>query len=222
MTGETGPPVHIPVRNHSTLRMLSLAGIGGPVLFWVVVVVLGVITPGYSVVSDYISTLGAVNAPSAIVQRANFVVFGGSILAFAFGLARWTREGWRPWTGIVLIGVFGAGIVGAGVFQDNLATPTSTTAQIHQLVSSVAFIAALIGMPLTSWGFERSERRPEYRYRFTSVGLAIVLIASLVVFRVGLDTWWAGLAQRQFLLLLTGWIVFHAITLYRLTRRTQD
>ncbi|WP_158237389.1 DUF998 domain-containing protein [Halegenticoccus soli] len=202
--------------------MLSIAGIAGSVLFWVVVVVLGVVTPGYSVVSDYISTLGAINAPYAIVQRANFVMFGGSILAFAFGLDRWSREGRRLWLGIVLIGVFGAGIVGAGVFQDDVANPHSTTAQIHQLVSGVAFVAALIGMSLASWEFERSERWPEYRYRFTSVGLAIVLFASLAVFRVGLDTWWVGVAQRQFLLLLTGWIVLHAVTLYRLTRRPQD
>lgn len=148
-------------------------------------------------------------------------MFGGGILAFAFGLDCWSREGWRPWLGIVLIGVFGAGIVGAGVFSDDLANPNSTTAQIHQLVSSLAFIAALISMPLASWGFERSERWSD-RYRFTSVGLAIVLVASLGVFRVGLDTWWAGVAQRQFLLLLTGWIVLHAVTLYRLIRCNQD
>lgn len=222
MTDEAEQPVHVPVRSQSMLRMQSLAGIGGPVLFWAGVVVLGAVTPGYSPVSDYISTLAAVDAPYAIVGRANFFMFGGCVVAFAFGLARWTREGSRPWTGIVLVGVFGVGLIGAGLFQDTPANPSSTTARIHQLVSSVAFVSALIGMPLTSRGLERSERWPEYRYRFTSIGLALVLVASLVVFRVGLDTWWAGLAQRQFLLLLTGWLVLHAVTLYRLTRRTDD
>lgn len=77
-------------------------------------------------------------------------------------------------------------------------------------------------MPLASWGFERSERWPNYRYRFTSVGLAIVLAVSLAVFNAGLNTWWAGLAQRQYVLLLTGWIVCHSVTLYRLTHRNQD
>lgn len=222
MTDNTERHVRTPVRHPSTLRMVSLIGIAGSVLFWIGVIVLGALTPGYSVVTDYISTLGAVDAPYAIIQRANFFVFGGSIIALAFGLFRWTRDGWRPSTGIVLIGIFGAGIIGAGLFQDNLANPSSTTAQVHQLVSSVAFVAALIGMPLTSWGFERSKRWPEYRYPITSFRLAIILIASLVIFRIGLDTWWAGLAQRQFLLLLTGWIVCHAVSLYRLTRRTQD
>ncbi|MDG5777388.1 DUF998 domain-containing protein [Haloarculaceae archaeon H-GB2-1] len=222
MTGETGQSVPTPLRNPSTIRLVSLVGIAGSVVFWVIVVALGVLTPGYSFVSDYISTLAAVDAPYAIIQRANFFVFGWSIIVLAFGLAHSTRDGWRLMTGIVLIGIFGAGIFGAGVFQDNLANPSSTTAQVHQLVSIVAFVAALIGMPLTSWGFERSEWWPEYRYPFTSFRLAIVLLASLVVFRIGLDTWWAGLAQRQFLLLLTGWIVFHAVTLYRLTRLSHD
>lgn len=123
MPSETEQPVHSPVRNHSTLRVLSLAGIGGPVLFWVGVVVLGVVTPGYSAISDYISTLGAINAPYAIAQRANFFVLGGSILAFAFGLDRWIREERRPWLAIVLIGVFGVGVVGAGVFPNDWRTP---------------------------------------------------------------------------------------------------
>lgn len=221
MTGETEQSVHSPVKDYPTLRSLSLVVIGGPVLFWVVVVVLGVITPGYSTISDHISTLGAVNAPYALVQRANFFVLGGSILAFAYGLDRWAREGWRPWLGIVLIGVFGVGIIGAGVFSDDLANPTSMTAQLHQLVSSIAFLAALVGMPLTTWEFEQSERWPNYRYRFTSVGLAIILMASLVVFSVSLNTWWAGLGQRQYILLLTGWIVRHSVTLYHLTQHNQ-
>lgn len=222
MTGGTEQSVHVSVRNRSMLRLVSLAGIAGPVLFWIGVVVLGTLTPGYSIISDYISTLAAVNAPYAIFQRANFLVFGGSVIAFAFALARWTRQGWRPWPGIVLIGIFGAGLIGAGVFQDNLANPSSTTAQVHQFVSIIAFVAALIGMPLTTRGLERSERWSEYRHRFPSIGLAIVLVASLVIFRVGLDTWWAGLAQRQFLLLLTGWIVYHAVSLYHLTQRTPE
>ncbi len=48
------------------------------------------------------------------------IMFGGSILAFAFGLDCWSREGWRAWLGIVLIGVFGAGIVRS--FGNMLAT----------------------------------------------------------------------------------------------------
>ncbi|WP_368410991.1 DUF998 domain-containing protein [Halomarina pelagica] len=91
ITGEAGQRVPIPIRNNSTLRLLLLADLSGLVLFWVVVVVLRVITPRYSVVSDYISRIGAVNAPYAIVQRASFVVFSWSVLTFIFGLARGTH-----------------------------------------------------------------------------------------------------------------------------------
>jgi hypothetical membrane protein len=203
--------------SHSTHQLLAAAGIGGPVVFWVVVGMLGVLTPEYSAVSDYISTLGAVGAPYAIVQQVNFVMFGGSVIALAVGLDRWSHEGGRPWVGLVLVGVFGAGVIGAGVFPDNPLHPDSLTARIHQLVSSVAFVAALVGMPLASREFERSERWPAYPFRFTSTALAVVLFVSLAVFRVGLYRWWAGVAQRQFLLLLTGWIVIHAVRLYHLT-----
>jgi len=221
MTHERGEFVDGRLWGRSTVQLLAVAGLGGPVVFWLVVVVLGALTPGYSAVSDYISTLGAVGAPYAVVQRVNFVVFGGSVMALAVGLDHWSRESGRPWVGIVLVGVFGAGILGAGIFQDDLLQPDSMTAQIHQFVSSTAFVAALVGMPLASRKFEQSERWPAYQSRFTSTVLAVVLFASLVVFRIGLNSWWAGAAQRQFLLLLTGWVVFHAVRLYRLVGASQ-
>ena len=90
------------------------------------------------------------------------------------------------------------------------------------LVSSAATNAALVGMPLTSREFERSERWPAYRFPFTSTALAVVLFMSLAVFRVGLNSWWAGVAQRQFPLFLTGWIVFHAARLYHLTGGSRE
>lgn len=80
-------------------------------------VVLGVITPGYSVISDYRGTPGVGKAPYAIVQRANVIVFGVSILAFSFGLYRSSREGKRPWLVVILIGAFGAVSSAQGRFR---------------------------------------------------------------------------------------------------------
>lgn len=162
MAQEIGRAADSRDRTNSLLRRLALAGVIGPVLFWMVVVVLGAVTPEYSHVSDFVSALGAVHAPYGMVQQANFVMLGAGILALVVGVDRWNRGGWRHWLGVVLLGVFGLGVIGAGVFPADLVNPDSATNQYHDLVSLVAFFTALLGVPLISWRLSQNNGWPGY------------------------------------------------------------
>lgn len=204
-------------RPGSTVRWLALTGLAGVVVWWTVIVVLGALDPGYSHASDFISALGAVNAPYAPVQRVNFGVLGASIIAFAVGLDRWHRAGWRHWLGVLLLGVVGLGIIGAGVFQGNPAAEQSTTHVYHNRVSTVAFLAALVGIPLTTWRLARDERWPGYHHWVVPVGMAALMLAGVVVFGISIDTWLAGIGQRLYVGLFTGWVAYHSYGLSQAT-----
>lgn len=51
------------------IRRLALAGVVGPVGWWLLVVVNAAIPPGYSHVVDFISTLGSVGRPTPPSSR---------------------------------------------------------------------------------------------------------------------------------------------------------
>lgn len=197
------------------LQRPALAGIIGPIIFWMVVFVLGFLTPGYSPVADYISTLGEVGAPYAIVQQLNFLVLGGSILALALGLYRFIPAEGRPRLGIVLLGTLGVGIILAGVFPQNSADPASMTNLIHETVAIGGFIAGIVGITLLGRQLDRDERWA--RHRFTTLGTFILLVVPFLGVAFSPESI-VGLIQRLFVAVLSGWVVYHSFRLHQLSK----
>ena len=86
----------------------------GPLLFIVVLLIEGATRPGYSAWSTAGSYLALSN--QGWEQIANFIVCGSLIIAFAIGLRRIWPTGRASVWGPLLIGLFGLGLVIAGVF----------------------------------------------------------------------------------------------------------
>jgi len=69
------------------LRILAICGIIGPITYAIVLTVLGVLWPGYNPVRQYMSELGAVDAPHAFLMNVlGFHVLGVSMVALGLGL----------------------------------------------------------------------------------------------------------------------------------------
>lgn len=199
----------------TAVRRLALVGLVGPVVWWLLVVVNGAITPGYSHVSDFISTLGAVGAPYAAVQVVNFAVFGGAILALAIGLHARFDAGRRPRLGTVLLGLFGVGVVLAGVFPEHPAAPESTTNLLHNLTSTIAFVAGILGVALLTRRLGTDDRWPSYRSELV-VTVAVVLVTFVgFMGSVFTDSAYVGLTQRLFIGVMSLWVMGQSYRLYR-------
>ena len=196
-----------------SLRRLALVGMVGPVVWWVLVAVNGAITPGYDHVSDFISTLGGVGAPYAIVQQLNFAVLGGSVLALGLGLHRWLGDGRRPKAGTLLVGVFGLGVILAGIFPEHAAAPGSLTNVLHNVTGIIGFLAGVVGIPLVSRRTGADDRWPSYRYE--ALGTALVVVGTFVVFIQSGEAV-VGLYQRLFIGVVTAWVILQSSRLYRL------
>src|SRR6266849_5612235 len=106
---------HVSASGASSLRMTYVrkflwAGLVGPPLFIVVFLIEGLTRPGYSAWRHYVSQLAT--GPGGWVQVVNFLVFGTVVIAFAVGLRARTHSIAAP----ILLGLFGAGLIVAGVF----------------------------------------------------------------------------------------------------------
>lgn len=93
---------------------LLLCGVIGPPLFYVVLLIEGATRPGYNAIQTQGSYLALTD--QGWEQIANFIVFGLLCIAFAVGLRRIWRTGRASVWGPLLIGLFGLGLVVAGVF----------------------------------------------------------------------------------------------------------
>jgi len=192
-----------------------MCGIIGPFLFTFLLITAGLLRPGYSHITQFISELGAVGTPNAIVQQSNFVVSGLLSIAFAVGLYRGTRDGKAAKLGSVFVAVMGVGVVGAGIFSEdpNFTWHASLTNQMHSLASHTAFIAMIIA-PLLIWRGSKNDNRWQ-PYRSYSAITGIVLLG--LYLGTPFTSPWIGAYQRLYVGIFSLWIELLAIRLLKLS-----
>src|SRR5205807_2589490 len=111
---EEGATIMRVLKKISSTEFLLLCGVIGPLLFIVVLLIEGATRPGYSAWRNYGSDLEL--SDQGWEQIANFIVCGSLCIAFAVGLRRIWRTGRASVWGPLLVGLFGLGLLIAGVF----------------------------------------------------------------------------------------------------------
>ena len=100
-------------RSRVTKSLLGYGVLAGP-FYVVLVIVQALIRPGFDLTRHDVSLLS--NGSLGWIQVVTFIATGAMVLAFATGVGRALRTGRAATWGPRLVGLFGAGLVGAGVF----------------------------------------------------------------------------------------------------------
>ncbi len=200
------------VRAQNKQRLFAFCGVAAPILFALLVVVSSLLRPGYSQTHNFISDLGV--GPYAIIQNANFVVFGLLSIGFALGLQGGlpAPHGRALKAGIGLVIVFGFAMMFAGIFPENY-----LLGGLHTLVSSAAFFSIIAAQLLIWHGLRNKDTIVWGRYRIYSL---ISGLLSLIFVWFSSSTAYPGAAQRIFIAVPWIWIEVTGLKLYSLTERT--
>ena len=119
--------------------------------------------PGYDVVSQGVSELMAVGAPTKTLVDSLFVVYGVLGIAFAIGVLR-ESSGQRAlrWVGILLLGYAVAGLLGRlfpayprgiGGFNDNIPHLILTAVLVVLMLAALRFAAYTLGKQFQIYSF---------------------------------------------------------------------
>ena len=181
----------------------------------------GFTKPGYDARRHFISELAL--GEHGWVQRANFIVVGLLVIAFAAGLRDFFPIGRASRFGPPLIAIFGLGLVTSGAFTTDPANypaktdVTSTAGAIHD----VAFLVILVAIITACFVFARRFRQePTWRgYSLYSV-MTGILVPGLLVVLVQTDPAFTGLAQRALVAVFFLWIEVIALRALTLAIRT--
>ena len=201
------------------MKALSLTGIAAPILFLVVILAAGSSTPDYDHLNQFISELGASGARTAtLMNYAGFIPTGVMLAIFGLVVVRRLSNDKPGYVAGACLTLFGLGVFLAGLFSCDAGCPQSggtLSNTIHDRVSPLAFVAAIVGIGLFSFRFRRT---PGWE-RMWIYSLATSLLAA--AFFVGLVTSlesrsYTGLWQRLMLLTLFGWCASTSVRLYRM------
>ncbi|MEV0273653.1 DUF998 domain-containing protein [Hamadaea sp. NPDC050747] len=191
-------------------RLLTCGLIAGP-LFVLAFVVEGAFRDGYDPMRHPVSSLAL--GPGGWQQVMNFLVCGVLTILFAIGLRRSLRPGPGALAGPLLVGVWGLGLLGAGLFATDpvggyptTATGDSWHGTLHDLLSVAAFAGLAVAMLFFGYAFARRQSPVRAIYSVLS-GMTLLVLFVLSGLGFGenpslMET--AGLWQR--LSIAVGWL----------------
>lgn len=199
----------------SIQRMLAICGIVGPILYTIVLIIIGLLRPGYNHLTQPMSELGEVGGPNAIIMNTvGFMLLGVLIIAFAFGLHRGINEGSK--IGPALIAMSGAGWIAVGLFHvEPNSMDVSLTGMLH--VSGAMIVG--LGFSIAPFAIARRSRKDyrwaSYRPYSLATGMLTTILGLIFIF-VRIEGW-IGALQRIAVGVPLLWIEVIAIRLLRLS-----
>lgn len=204
-----------------TRSLLGYGVLAGPV-YLVTALAQGLLRPRFDLMHDDVSLLS--NGSLGWIQIANFIVTGAFVIAAAVGMARalGSRAAWGP----RLLGVYGAGLVAAGVFVADpmngfpAGTPAGRPETIslhgilHIVVAAVGFLCLVAACFVQARRFAR-ERRGSWTWFSVITGVVFLLafagVASGSTSSVVILGFWTAV------IVSFAWIAAVSIDLYRKT-----
>jgi hypothetical membrane protein len=225
VNGKTTPPCRRTEASVKTKTLLACGAIAGP-LFVLVFLVEGATRAHYDPLRHPVSSLAFGDV--GWTQRANFLITGLLMLAFAIGLRRALRPLGGPTWGPLLVGAYAIGLLGAGIFvADPMngyppGTPDkrliySTHGVLHDMFSTLVFL----GLPVACIVFGRwFAARGERGWATYSAVTAVVFLGAFILSSAGFGQTeglvdLAGLFQRVTLIVGFGWLTLLAVRFLR-------
>ena len=183
-------------------RLLAICGMVAPILFAGLVIVLGLLEPGYSHRTRTMSVLGGVGGLRGITFNVGGALTGLLLIAFAIGLHRGIGEGRGSKVGPFLIVLSGFGMVGSAIFHCDLGcanvSSRTPTGILHIVSAGLSGAPLAISLFIVFLRLRKDQRWENYR-RFTlAMGIlgntpGVVLWITFFTTRI---TAWEGLIQR--------------------------
>ena len=184
-------------------RAAGTVGVAAPVTATVVVLIAGVLTPGYDPVRRTVSRLAERGLPAANVVDLAIALVGCGLLGLALAM-RPGAIGAR-----ILLAIAGAGLLVAAAVRLDPASEQATT--IHRLATTMAMLTLTVA-PLAFARLLRGKgyRRVSFGFGASEVAMLLVALAMLPTDFTGWGVW-----ERSFLGLSMAWMVLLSARLLR-------
>jgi hypothetical membrane protein len=154
------------------IRRLAIGSIAGQLTWVVIVVFAGLLEPGYSMVRDAVSVLGARDAAHPWIFNVAVAIWGISLILAATALALDAKRSWRGWLGPGLIAFTGLAqildgfpfpadcrwTIDASCRARELAGELSWQHYAHGITYFFGAIALMLSVFAMAWRFHGDER----------------------------------------------------------------
>lgn len=218
-TTASPPPTSFDRGRAVTKSLLGWGVVAGP-FYLAVGLAQALLVPGFDLSQHALSQL--LLGPLGWIQAANLVLSGLMVLAAALGFARAMGRPAGGWAG-VLLGVYGAGLVGAAIFPPDpirgfppgaeSVTTASTSGLLHLAIGAIGFLSLAAAAIVVGRWFRREGRRTSARWSFIAAAVVVAGFmggAALAMVPAGIALLWIAVVAGW------AWLAVASLTAYRM------
>lgn len=199
------------------LKYLTLSGIIGSILFTSISLLSGYLQTDYDAINNFVSELGATDSSTEFLMNyLGFIPSGILFSLFGLSLLIIVSKKSASRIGALLIMLFGIGMTLAGIYSCDPGCPSVGTIEsiIHDRVSAVTFISAILGIILLGFSFRKMKVFQNFSLYtiltgFISLILLIIMITSFESRNL------TGLWQRLLLLSIFLWTIIIGLRVFK-------
>jgi hypothetical protein len=205
--------------SNDKIRLLAVAGILSPIIYFITLVVGGVLDPSYSQIGKTVSELVETGAPNRDLLNAMLVVYNILIIPFAVGLYFSLKKSWTR--SLILIALILTGILGTAV---TLFFPLDQGGQSVTFTGMMHLVVVSLVVPCTfafELGFWHSARKAENwgKLGLFSIVIFVITLTSGIATAAFVNSDFRGLIERITIGSTLFWIEVLAIKLYSISKK---
>lgn len=143
--------------------------------------------------------------------------FSMSVASFTLllGLYKGVRRPAQSRIGLVLLGIWGVGVLVAMTFPINPeGTQLTTISTIHRINGPLIFLCLTLGTNLISRRLRRDENWQSFYHTALTLSLIMLVMFIITVVNVAAKTGFEGLCQRAFLVTFITWFILTTLHLH--------
>ena len=188
------------------MKKLTLLALISIAYFVIVIVILHFLQPDLNPLSHPTSEYAV--GPYGFLMATAFFSMSVASFSLVIGLYYNMSQAARPRIGLVLLAIWGVGVLIAMTFPINPeGTELTITSTIHRINGPLTFLSLTAGTILVSRSFRRDENwQPFYRSALT---ISLIMFMTFIITGVNIATksGFEGLCQRVFLVLFATWFI---------------
>ncbi len=204
-------------------KRLLLCGILAPIVYIIIVILGGILRPGYSHIAQAVSNLIATGAPNKPLLDLSFAFYNLLVITFGVGLVQYVhsdQQNQKKVTGtvgalcLVAEGIFGLLTLFFPEDLGGMSAAISRTGMMHIVFAGLSSLTTMLTMLLMGFWFKNSLRWQKYGlYSFISVGVVFVS-GGLAAASIATGGSFAGLAERITIRGFLQWLFVISLALY--------
>jgi hypothetical protein len=206
-------------------KWFAFTGILAPVLYVGMIIILGLLEPGYNQRTMMMSVLGGVQGWRGAIFNLGLVLIGILLIFFGFGLHRNVNQGKGNRAGLILLVIAGVGLMGSSYYHCdagcvNIIQEPDFRGQMHMLFAFITGLSLAFSPLPFFFSMKHDSRWKNYR----GVTMAAVILSNIpgILMWITLFTTrlpeWEGVIQRLGLVFPLVWVEVMAIKLLNLSK----